>query len=122
LNESGGGAIFVDDLPGPVLIANNVIEGNGHCCQAGIPGISIANNTNKVLITGNTIRGSRTNQDVAIRVERSVPAANHILVGPNDIRAIVPNLFFVPPGTASEDEFTSLLRLAENWPRPTAKP
>ena len=122
LNEFGGGAIFIDDLSGPVLIANNVIERNGHCCQAGVPGISIANRTDKVWVTGNTIRGSRSDQDVAIRIEKSVPSENHVFIGPNEISAVTSTVLTVPAGGASRNDFSSLLHLAENWPKPPVNP
>jgi hypothetical protein len=118
LNETQGGAILLDDVSGPVLIENNLIERNHGCCRSGGPAISIANKTDKVLIVDNTIHGSAGEQDIGIRIEKSVPASNHILIRNNDIETRQPTVFKVNPNDGSESEFSELLGMAKSWTRP----
>lgn len=115
LNETVGGAIFIDDVSSPVLIENNVIEKNASCCSSEGPAISIANKVDKVLIVGNTIRGSETYQDIGVRVEKSVPTNNHIIIKDNDIGTSQRFLFDVTPNGGSESEFAVLLQTAKSW-------
>ena len=118
LNETQGGAILLDDVSGPVLIENNLIERNHACNRSGGPALSIANKTDKVLIVDNTIRGSAGDQDIGIRIEKSVPASNHILIRNNDIETRQPTVFKVNPNDGSESEFSELLGMAKSWTRP----
>lgn len=117
LNATSGGAIFVDDVSEPVLIENNVLERNGRCCRVGSPAISIANKADKVFIVNNTIRGSEKDQDVGVRIENSVLASNHILIGSNDIEALQPTVFKVRPNGGLEGEYSELLQEAKRWPK-----
>jgi hypothetical protein len=118
LNETGGGAILVDDVSAPVLIENNLIERNGRCCHSQSPAISIANKADNVFIVNNTIRGSERDQDVGIRIENSVAAGNHISIGTNDIETPQPFVFKVRPNGGPEAEYSELLRQASKWPTP----
>jgi len=115
LNETGGGSILVDDISEPVLIENNLIERKRGCCRSGGPAISIANKADRVLIADNTIRGFEGNQDMRIRLEKSVPASKHIIVRNNDMGVGHPTVFRVNPSAGSESEFSELLRVAKSW-------
>jgi hypothetical protein len=115
LNETGGGSILVDDVSEPVLIENNLIERKRGCCRSGGPAISIANKADRVLIADNTIRGFEGNQDMRIRLEKSVPASKHIIVRNNDMGVGHPTVFRVNPSAGSESEFSELLRIAKSW-------
>lgn len=118
LNETQGGAILLDDVSEPILVENNLIERNRGCCRSGGPAISIANNADKVLITDNTIRGFEGDQELGIRLEKSVPESNHIIIRNNQIGVSHPTVFNVNPNGGSEAEFSELLRMASAWTRP----
>src|SRR5206468_5264544 len=116
-NASGGGAIFVDDLPGPVLIANNVIERLENCCQGEIPAIALAHAVDQVLITGNTVRALAPGA-VGVRIEKSVPQQNRITLDANDIAADRAFSFLLPPGGKSGPDFNQLKQISKKWSKP----
>jgi hypothetical protein len=118
LNDTSGGSIMVDDVSEPVLIQNNLIERNRGSSRSEGPAISVANQADKVLILGNTIRGVEGSQDTGIRVEKSVPASNHILIKNNNIESRQQTVFEVKPNGGSESEFAELLGIAKRWTRP----
>ena len=121
LNETSGGAIFVDDVAQPVLIENNIMERNRGCCLPGNPAISIANKVDEILVVGNTMRGSEPYQDVGIRIEKSVPTNNRIVIRNNKIETRQPTVFKVTPQGVSDGDFSELLEMAKSWKKADGK-
>jgi hypothetical protein len=111
-NERIGGAIYIDDQPGPIIIMGNVIVNNGRCCFGGSPAISIGNATGKVLIEGNQIRGSTQRQSIGVRVERSAARTARILLRWNMIEEPVDTRYEGIPSRARIRDFARLLEQA----------